>query len=120
MFENFCKNELMLTEEEMKNPNIIFENAMKWHYTKNVKQVQTTIQDALGLYWRPNIPGFWNGMEDKYLMKPTPEALLPFWSKVFPKDFLERENLSGINSGYKSLADKFIEMMQELFPNDKI
>jgi len=116
LFQDFCKNELKLSDEEMKNSNIVFENTMKWHYTQNVKQVQTTIQDALGIYWRPNIPGSWNGMEDKYLMKPTPEALLPFWSRVFPKDFLDRENPSGINSGYKSLAEKFVKMMQELFP----
>ncbi len=115
-FEKFCASELNLNSEEMKDSKTVFDNAMKWHYTKNVKQVQTTIQDALGLYWRPNIPGFWNGMEDKYLLKPTPEALLPFWSHVFPKDFLERENVSGINPGYKSLANKFVELMQKLYP----
>ena len=89
---------------------------MKWHYTrKNVKQVQTTLQDALGLYFRPNIPGFWNGMEDKYKMKTTAEALLPFWSRVFPKDFLSRTEKTGINPGYKDLADNFIKMMDDLF-----
>lgn len=115
-FNEFCKKELKLTKEEMKNPDTVFDNTMKWHYTKNVKQVQTTIQDALGIYWRPNIPGFWNGMVDKYLQKPTPEALLSYWSSVFPKDFLERENVSGINPGYKSLADKFVKLMNELYP----
>jgi hypothetical protein len=55
-------------------------------------------------------------MHDKYLLKPTPEALLPFWSHVFPKDFLERENVSGINPGYKSLADKFVDLMHKLYP----
>lgn len=117
-FKAFCKKELHLTKKEMENPDKIFENAMKWHYTKNVKQVQTTIQDALGIYYRPNIPGYWNGMEDKYLMKPTPEAMLPYWSTVFPKDFLERDNISGINPGYKKAADKFVEMMNKLFPNE--
>lgn len=116
-FKEFCIKELQLTPEEMKDPKTIFDNAMKWHYTKNVKQVQTTIQDALGIYWRPNIPGSWNGMHDKYLQKPTPEALLSYWSFVFPKDFLERENVSGINPGYKSLADKFVNLMNELFPD---
>ena len=117
-FEEFCKKELKLTPKEIKNPDKIYENAMKWHYTKNVKQVQTTIQDALGIYYRPNIPGFWNGMHDKYLMKPTPEGLLPYWSTVFPKDFLERDNIYGINPGYKKAADKFVKMMNKLFPKE--
>ena len=90
---------------------------MKWHYSRNVKQVQTTIQDALGIYWRPNIPGSWNGMQDKYLMKSTPEALLPFWSRVFPKDFLERDNVEGINPGYKKAANRFVQMMKILYPD---
>ena len=118
-FAEFCKKELKLTPKEIKNPDKIYENAMKWHYTKNVKQVQTTIQDALGIYYRPNIPGFWNGMHDKYLMKPTPEGLLPYWSTVFPKDFLERDNIYGINPGYKKAADKFVKMMNKLFPNER-
>lgn len=116
-FKDFCKKELKLTPKEMKNPDKIFENAMKWHYTKNVKQVQTTLSDALGIYYRPNIPGHWNGMYDKYLMKPTSQGLLPYWSTVFPKDFLERDNIYGINPGYKKAADKFIEMMNKLFPD---
>ena len=116
LFERFCKEELKLTPEEMNNPDAIFENTIKWFYTRNVKQVQTTLQDALGLYFRPNIPGFWNGMPDKYLMKPTAEALLPFWSRIFPKDFLSRENNYGVNPGYKSLADKFINTMEKLYP----
>lgn len=114
-FKKFCIDELHLTEDELKDPQKVFDNTLKWHYTKNVKQVQTTIQDALGIYWRPNIPGFWNGMVDKYLQKPTPEALLSYWSSVFPKDFLERDNVSGINPGYKSLADKFVNLMKELY-----
>lgn len=117
-FEEFCKKELKLTEKEMKNPDKIYENAMKWHYTKNVKQVQTTLQDALGIYYRPNIPGYWNGMHDKYLMKPTSEGLLPYWSTVFPKDFLERDNIYGVNPGYKKAADKFVKMMHKLFPKE--
>lgn len=115
LFDRFCTEVLKLTEEEKANKDIIFENTMKWFYTKDVKQVQTTLQDALGLWWRPNIPGFWHGSEEKYLQKPTPEGLLPFWNKVFPRDFLTRENKSGINPGYKSLADKFTDMMQNLF-----
>ena len=114
-FETFCKKELNLTEEEMNSKDAVYENLLKWHYTNDVKQVQTTLQDALGIYFRPNIPGFWNGMMDKFLMKTTPEALLPYWSRVFPKDFLTRDNQSGINPGYKSLADKFIQMMKELY-----
>lgn len=117
-FNDFCIKELKLTPTEMLNLEKIYENAMKWHYTKNVKQVQTTIQDALGIYYRPNIPGFFNGMLDKYLMKPTPEALLSYWSTVFPKDFLERDNISGINSGYKKAADNFVKMMNKLFPKE--
>ena len=78
--------------------------------------MQTTLSDALGIYWRPNIPGFWNGMKDKYLMKPIPQALLSFWSTVFPKDFLERDNIYGVNPGYKKAADDFVSMMNELYP----
>lgn len=115
LFQKFCKEELNLTDEEMKDKNIIFENIMKWHYVKNVRQTQTTLQDALGIYFRPNIPGYWNGMEDKYLMKPAAEALLPYWSRVFPRDFLTRDNKFGINPGYKQAAEKFTAMMKELF-----
>ena len=118
-FENFCKKELNLTEEEMNSKDAVYENLLKWHYTNDVKQVQTTLQDALGIYFRPNIPGFWNGMMDKFLMKTTPEALLPYWSRVFPKDFLTRDNQSGINPGYKSLADKFVQMMRDLYSGKK-
>ena len=118
-FETFCKKELNLTEEEMNNKDAVYENLLKWHYTNDVKQVQTTLQDALGIYFRPNIPGFWNGMMDKFLMKTTPEALLPYWSRVFPKDFLTRDNQSGINPGYKSLADKFVQMMRDLYSGKK-
>lgn len=118
-FLEFCKKDLNLTEEEMQDKDIVFENILKWHYTKNAKQVQTTLQDALGIYFRPNIPGSWNGMHDKFLMKTTPEALLSYWSRVFPKDFLSRENKSGVNPGYKSLAEKFVEMMKDLYPKKK-
>lgn len=115
LFKKFCKKELQLTKDEMKNPDIIYENALKWHYTKNVKQVQTTLQDALGIYWRPNIPGNWNGSRDKFLQKATPEGLLPFWSKVFPKDFLTRDDESGINPGYKKQAQGFVDLMKNLY-----
>ncbi len=119
LFREFCKNELQLTDEELKDKDLVMKELMKWHYTrKNVKQVQTTLQDALGIYYRPNIPGYWNGMEDKYKMKTTPEALLPYWSRVFPKDFLDRTNKSGINPGYKDLADDYIQMMQNLYPQE--
>lgn len=116
LFRKFCKEELHLTDEDLKNRDVVMRELMKWHYTReNVKQVQTTLQDALGLYFRPNIPGFWNGMEDKYKMKTTAEALLPFWSRVFPKDFLSRTEKTGINPGYKDLADDYIKMMDDLF-----
>ena len=118
-FTKFCQEELKLTPEEMQDKNAIYENLLKWHYTMDVKQIQTTLQDALGIYFRPNIPGFWNGMYDKFLMKTTPEALLPYWSRVFPKDFLSRDNQGGINPGYKKLADKFTQMMKELYPKEK-
>lgn len=119
-FLKFCKVELNLSDEEIKDPKVVFDNAMKWHYTQNVKQVQTTLQDALGIYWRPNIPGHWNGMYDKYLQKPTSEGLLPYWSYVFPKDFLDRENPSGINPGYKNFAESFIKMMEELYNSETV
>lgn len=115
LFREFCKDELHLTKNEMSDRDLVLKELMKWHYTRNVKQVQTTLQDALGLYFRPNIPGFWNGMEDKYKMKTTAEALLPFWSRVFPKDFLTRTDKSGINPGYKDLADDYVKMMDDLF-----
>lgn len=116
IFKKFCKEELKLSDDEMKNKDEIYTNVMKWFYTRDVKQVQTTLQDALAIYWRPNIPGFWHGMNDKFLQKPTKEALLPYWNKVFPKDFLNRNNPSGINPGYKDNADKFTKIMEELYP----
>ena len=66
---------------------------------------QDDVADALGIYFRPNIPGSWNGMYDKYLMKTTPEALLSYWSRVFPRDFLDREDTIGITPGYKKPAE---------------
>ena len=117
-FIKFCKKQLNLTKEEMKDPETVWYNTMKWHYSRNVKQVQTTIQDALAIYWRPNIPGSWNGMHDKFLQKPTQKALLDYWSKVFPKDFLTRDNESGINPGYKKAVDRFIKLMNELYPDE--
>ena len=119
LFKKFCETELNMTSEEIKNRDKVFENTMKWFYTRDVKQVQTTLQDALGIYYRPNIPGFWNGMYEKYLMKPTKEALLPYWSKVFPKDFLSREDKDGYTPGYRSLAEKFVKVMEELYPKEK-
>ncbi len=119
IFKDFCKEQLKLTDEDLKDRNLVAREFMKWCYTRNVKQVQTTLQDALGLYFRPNIPGFSNGMEDKYLMKTSPEALLPFWSRVFPKNFLNRTDKSGINPGYKDLAEDYINLMNELFSNEK-
>lgn len=118
-FKVFCENELKLTPDEMNDKKAVFENLIKWHYMQNAAQVQTTLQDALGIYFRPNIPGFWNGMMDKFLMKTTPEALLSFWSRVFPKDFLERDNKSGINPGYKEAADKYTAIMKSLYPDKK-
>lgn len=115
VFKRFCENELQLTPEEIKDKDLIFDNILKLHYTRDVKQVQTTLQDALEIYFRPNIPGSWNGMYDKFLMKTTPEALLNYWSRVFPKGFPVCDNKSGINSGYKLLADKFIELMPQLY-----
>ena len=119
LFREFCKKELKLTNEEMKDHDLVAKEFMKWHYCQDgVKQVQTTLQDALGIYYRPNIPGYWNGMEDKYKMKATAESLLPFWSRVFPKGFLERTDKNGINPGYKDLADNFTKTMNELFEKD--
>ena len=117
-FKKFCKEQLKLTKEEMKNPETVWLNAMKWHYSRNVKQVQTTLQDALGIYWRPNTPGNWNGMYDKFLQKPTATALLDYWCKVFPKDFLTRDNESGIEPGYLKAVNRFKQIMDELYPEE--
>ena len=114
----FCLNTLKIEPKDINNKEVVFDKVMEWHYKTGVKQVQTTISDALGIYYRPNIPGFWNGHQDKYLMKTTPEGLLPFWSRVFPKDFLNRDDMSGINPGYKKAADKFVEMMKNLTANE--
>lgn len=114
-FKKFCKEELKLTSDEMNDKEAVFENLIKWHYSRNAKQVQTTVADALGIYFRPNIPGSWNGMYDKYLMKTTPEALLSYWSRVFPRDFLDREDTIGITPGYKKPAEKFVELMNKMF-----
>lgn len=118
IFTQFCLNELKIDPKDIKNKDLVYDEVMKWHYTRNVKQVQTTLSDALGIYYRPNIPGYWNGHHDKYLMKTTPEALFPFWSRVFPKDFLSRDDMGGINPGYKKAADKFVEMMKNLTSNE--
>ena len=115
IFKKFCREELKMNDKEMEDKDNIYKNTMKWFYSRDVKQVQTTLQDALEIYWRPNIPGFWHGMKDKFLQKPTKEALLPYWNKVFPKDFLERNNPSGINPGYKENADNFKDLMTELY-----
>lgn len=117
-FKEFCKTELQLSKDEMNDPQAIWKNFMKWFYIQDVNQVQTTLQDALALFWRPNIPSYWEGMLDKFLMKPTAQALTSFWSRVFPKDFLERDNISGINPGYKQAADMFVEIMSELYPDE--
>ena len=115
-FGKFCQKELELTKDGMKDSDVVMTELMKWHYTrKNVKQVQTTLQDALQIRYRPNIPGSHNGMIEKYEMQTTPEALLPFWSKVFPKGFLKRDNKDGINPGYAEAADRFVKMMEELY-----
>lgn len=118
IFRHFCLNNLKIDPKDINNKEVVYDKVMEWHYKTGVKQVQTTLSDALGIYYRPNIPGFWNGHHDRYLMKTTPEALLPFWSRVFPKDFLNRDDMGGINPGYKKAADKFVEMMQNLTSNE--
>ncbi|OGI00268.1 MAG: hypothetical protein A2Y25_01405 [Candidatus Melainabacteria bacterium GWF2_37_15] len=105
---------------------------LEWMYKKPAKHMQTTISDALGIYFRPNIPGFWKETpKDKLIeeagvinmdkvtsqqekdtinwnMKPNTETF-GFWSSRFPKGFLNNE--------YKERADNFIKMMQDLFPD---
>ncbi len=110
LFREFCLTKLKIDPKDINNKELVYDKVMEWHYKTGVKQVQTTLSDALGIYYRPNIPGFWNGHSDRYLMKTTPEALLPFWSRVFPKDFLNRDDMGGINPGYKKAADKFHEI----------
>lgn len=118
LFRGFLLKVLKIDPKDINNRDVVFDKVMEWHYKTGVKQVQTTISDALGIYYRPNIPGFWNGHQDKFLMRTTPEGLLPFWSRVFPKDFLSRDDMSGINPGYKKAADKFVQMMQNLTANE--
>lgn len=38
--------------------------------------------------------------------------------KKIQKDFLERDNISGINPGYKVAAEKFVKLMIDLFPEE--
>lgn len=115
LFREFCQKELKLSTEEIKNHDLVHKELMKWHYTRKAKQVQTTLQDSLGINYRPNIPGFWNGSRDKFLQKTSTEALLPFWSKVFPKGFLNRVQEDGFNPGYAKKAGEYIKTMQKLF-----
>lgn len=119
LFKQFCKDQLKLTDEQLKDPLTVAKKVMKWHYKQGAKHVQTTLGDALGIYFRPNIPGFWNDMKDKWEMKTIDKGLIPLWSRQFPKDFLSRENENGINPGYKKRADEFVSMMKELYPDIK-
>jgi len=91
-------------------------NLLEWMYKKPAKHMQTTISDALGIYFRPNVPDSWNGNNDRFLMKQTRDGQFNFWSNRFAKGFLDRDDKSGINAGYKERAQNFVNMMQKLFP----
>lgn len=116
-FRCFAKNQLKFVDSEL---NEVSENSiynvtrkcLEWLYSRPARHVHTTISDALGLYFRPNIPGKWNGERSKFLMNPDEQQV---WNTRFSKGFLERDCESGINAGYKNKVDNFINFMQNLF-----
>jgi hypothetical protein len=113
-----------LPEKELKEKNEdtyykADQKLLEWMYKKPAKHIQTTISDALGIYFRPNLPGFWNGIKDKFFMKQGKEAEFNFWGTTFPKGFLDRDDESGITPGYKKRADTFVNNMKTLFPPEK-
>lgn len=115
-FRAFCKNELQLTDEQLQDYLLVSREILKWLYSKPARHVQTTISDALGIYFRPNIPGGWNGSHEKWEMKNTVNGLFSYWGRQFPKGFLSRDDKSGINPGYKERSEQYIALINELFP----
>ena len=117
LFREFCKKELKLNNKQMEDKENVAKKTLIWHYQQPVKRVDTTISDALGIYFRPNYPGHWLGEEDVYLKKPEPHALVRPWSNVFEKGFLNKPktNPPGLKPGYKEKADEYIKTMQDLF-----
>jgi hypothetical protein len=113
---------------------------LEWMYKLPAKHMQTTISDALGINFRPNIPGFWNGNSKEELvekagiidmskvtdqkekdnilwnMKPNTDTF-GFWNMRFSKGFLDNDSKDPQAPGYKERANKFVNMMQRLFPD---
>jgi hypothetical protein len=117
-FRAFCQAELGITPDKLWDHYYVSREVLKWLYSKPARHVQTTISDALGIYFRPNIPGGWNGSENKWNMKNTIDGLFNYWGKQFPKGFLTRDDKGGIFPGYKERADLYIAMMNDLFPDE--
>jgi hypothetical protein len=115
-FRAFCQAELGITPDKLWDHYYVSREILKWLYRKPARHVHTTISDALGIYFRPNIPGGWNGAEDKWYMKNSVEGLFNYWGKQFPKSFLSRLDNSGINPGYKERTELYVAMMNDLFP----
>ena len=101
----------------MKDSELVLHETLKWYYSQPVKQVSTTISDALGIYQRFNRPGHWLGSEDLYLRKTDAVSQFRPWSYVFDKGFLDNKKHFGPNcyTGYKEKADSYIEMMQYMY-----
>lgn len=115
-FKNFCWHELGMTSDQIHDFHKVCLECLRWIYKKPARHAQTTISDALGIYFRPNIPGGFNGARDKWEMKPSIEGLFNYWGKQFPKGFLKREDQGGYNPGYKTRAKQYVALMQELYP----
>jgi hypothetical protein len=125
-FRAFLKGQFKMTDEAVnktdeKSLYITTRKILMWMYTKPARHVQTTISDALGIYFRPHIPNNWNGMPAKWGMEPTPVGQFHYWSSRFHKGFLDRSakngehDFYGISPGYKERANAFVKLMQGLF-----
>lgn len=114
-FKAFCKEQLQLTDKDMHDYYKTNMACLRWIYKQPARHAQTTISDALGLYFRPNIPGGWNGSQNKWEMQNTVDGLFNYWGAQFPKGFLSRYDNNGINPGYKKRTEQYLELMNELF-----
>ncbi|MFZ5986535.1 MAG: 4-alpha-glucanotransferase [Bacillota bacterium] len=117
-FRAFCRQQLNINDDQFWDYRKINLECLKWIYRQPARHAQTTVSDALGIYFRPNMPGGWNGSEDKWYMKNTIDGLFNYWGRQFPKGFLTRDDKGGMYPGYKQNADQYISLMQELYPSE--